>query len=375
MIYYVAFYNPIQELGKRVANYAGEDKIDYICKAVNDIGEKVTILSNTKSIIPHYLHRTIYEESEQKKIVMFASLPRKGRLLHAVDVIYGYTQLAVYLLKHVKSNDVVIVYHSLGYRDAIRKIRNLKSFKYILEVEELFQFIEQAESSFKQKENTVFNVPDGFIFSNDFLNQTVNIGKKPSVVINGIYKTEQRMVKKENHYPMKLVYAGTFQPQKGVDYIIKAAQFLDEKFEIRIIGFGSEDDKKRVEKLIEKTNATSTCKVYFDGTFKGADYIKYIQQCDVGFCIQDPDDLFNRYEFPSKIFSYLSNGLRVVTNRLEQIEHSKVYPYLTVAESTKPEDIAVAVRKATNGDFEPELILNILDSEFKNELTKLLKGE
>ena len=33
----------------RVKNYAGEDKIDYICRALNEIGEDVVFIFNAKS--------------------------------------------------------------------------------------------------------------------------------------------------------------------------------------------------------------------------------------------------------------------------------------------------------------------------------------
>lgn len=375
MIYYVAFYNPIQELGNRVANFAGEDKIDYICKAINEIGQPVTILSNTKSIKNKYLKTKIYKETDQKRIIMFASFPKKGKILHLFNVLFGYIQLTSFLIRNVKNKDVVIVYHSLGYRDIIRKIRNIKKFRYILEVEELFQYIDASNSSFKSKENIVFNTPDGFIFSNSYLDSKLNIKKKPSVVVNGIYNTEPKVIDKVKLSYVTVVYAGSLEPQKGVDYVIKSAEFLDESYEIRIIGFGSKTNKKRVLDLINKTNESSKCKVYFDGTFKGEEYIKYLQKCDIGVCIQSPDDLFNMYEFPSKIFSYMSNGLKVVTNNLKQIEQSKVYPYLIIADGIGSKEVANAIRKAKIDTRSPEAIMKDLDYEFKIELKELLKGD
>ena len=375
MIYYVAFYNPIEELGNRVANYAGEDKIDYICKAINEIGEQVTILSNTKSIKNKYLKKVVYNKTDQKRVIMFASFPKKGKLLHSIDVVFGYFQLSKFLIKNVREKDVVIVYHSLGYRNLIGQIRKIKKFRYILEVEELFQYIEEAKSSFKSKENVVFKRPDGFIFSNSYLDKIINVNKKPSVIVNGIYKIEPKIVDKGGSNKVKVVYAGSLELQKGVDYVIRAAEFLDQNFEIRIIGFGSEVNKKRILNLIEKTNEKSRCIVYFDGTYKGKEYFEYLQNCDIGVCIQSPDDSFNMYEFPSKIFSYMSNGLKVVTNRLKQIEQSKVYSYITIANSVDPKEVARAIHNAQVADENPESILKALDYEFKLELKKLLEGE
>lgn len=375
MIYYVAYYNPIQEMGKRVANYAGEDKIDYICEKLNQIGESVTILSNTKSISKKWAKKTVYKETKEKRIVMFASLPRCNVILHAVDVLYGYIQLATYILFHVKKNDTVLVYHSLGYRDVIRKIRFIKPFRYILEVEELFQFIDHSTSSFKNRENEIFQYPDAFLFSNRILNSLINTDDRPAVIINGVYKNQKRLFVGKKDSKIKVVYAGSFEPQKGVDYVINAAMYLEPKYEIRIIGFGGQEDTDRVLKLIEKVNQGKMCRVYFDGIFKGDEYIRYLQKCDIGVCIQNPSDKFNLYEFPSKIFSYMTNGLKVVTNRLEQIEQSEVCSYLTIAEDISSQGVAAAIRKANSSKIQADRVLDDLDMRFKEEIKKLVKGE
>ena len=374
MIYYVAFYNPIQELGRRVANYAGEDKIDYICEKFECMDEPVTILSNTKSIKKKYLKRMVYIENK-KKIVMFASFPKCNVVLHALDVLYGYIQLAIYLWIHVKKDDVVLVYHSLGYRNVIQKIRKIKKFRYILEVEELFQFVKSANSSFKLREKTVFAEPDSFLFSNSFLNEKINIKNKPFIIINGIYKNQNLNLSVQTRRKKRVVYAGTLDQQKGVDYVIRAAQFLNENYEMKVIGFGSQQDIERVRKLIEEINEHSKCDVFYDGVFKGQAYLDYLQGCDVGVCIQDPGDTFNLYEFPSKILSYMSNGLNVVTNRLEQIENSKIYPYLTIADGITPEEVSTAIIKACKKEKNAQEILKHLDQEFEVELKKMIKGE
>lgn len=375
MVYYVAFYNPQQEVGRRVANYAGEDKIDYICEALNQIGESVTILSNTKSTQNVYLKKTVYNESKLKTIIMFATFPKKNVVLHILDVLYGYLQLIFFLLLRVKNKDIVLVYHSLGYRNILHTVRKLRKFKYILEVEELFQYIEQAKSSFKDKESVVFHEPDGFIFSNDILKEKINVKGKPAVVINGIYKNQDIIYRKKPTDKKRVVYAGSLEPQKGVDYVINAAKLLSDEYEMKIIGFGSKIDIERVYSLINKVNETSKCHVIYEGIFKGEKYLQYIQSCDIGVCIQNPKDLFNLYEFPSKIFSYMSNGLNVVVNRLEQIEKSSVIEYLTIAEGTDPSSIARAISTAAQKEVKPHEVLSKLNASFKEELQILIRGE
>lgn len=372
MIYYVVYYNHKDEISQRVSNFAGEDKVDYICEVFDRIGEDVMILSNTKSIINKFLRRKIYQDGN-RKILMFASLPKTNRLIHAVDVVYGFCQLSYFLIKNVTNEDIVLVYHSLGYRNLIKKIRRIKRFRYILEVEELFQFFDSA-NSYKKKENIVFSEPDGFIFSNLILNEKINTSYKPSVIINGIYKKEEDYKVTKDDGIIRVVYAGNLEIQKGVDYVIRAAMKLNGRFELCVIGFGSEQDRKRVKALIEEVNAESSCHVRFDGVLKGKDYLKYLQKCDIGICIQNPRDEFNFYEFPSKIFSYMSNGLNVVVNKLEQIEKSYVNEYVTYAESTSPEDIARAIIHASELNIDATKVMEKLDCKFLNDMKQLLKG-
>lgn len=373
MIYYVAFYNPKEEVGRRVANYAGEDKIDYICEVLNRIGENVTILSNTKSIQHKFLHTTQYSISEKKSVILFSTFPKSNILVHAIDVLWGYMQLMFYLFIHVKQEDTVLVYHSLGYRNIFSKLRKIKKFQYILEVEELFQFIRNANSGFKKKENIVFKYPDAYIFSNKFLEEKVNIKHKSSIIINGVYKIEKKFDIIQDCKKNIVVYAGSLEEQKGVDYIIRSAQFLDNNYELRIIGFGNQDDIRRISSLIDEVSKITTCNIRFDGSFKGDSYLKYLQSCNIGVCIQDPDDPFNLYEFPSKIFSYMSNGLKVVVNRLAQIEQSDIYEHVAIVNGTSPVEIAKAIKGIRNIQSKSDDVLNELDNKFKMELQQLLR--
>lgn len=299
MIYYVAFYNPKEEIGKRIANYAGEDKIDYICEVLNKNGEDVTVLSNTKSVDSKFQGRKLYNISDKKKVMMFSSISNINKLIHAIDVVWGYLQLSGYLIKNLRKDDTVIVYHSLGYRRLFNVISKIRKFNYILEVEELFQYIDSA-NAFKKKESTVFSSPNAFIFSNAIIEQAVNKENKPYVVVNGIYKNEKIITQKPNINKIRVLYAGNLDRQKGVDYVIQTAKYLSDSFELKIIGFGSDADIDRVNNLILESNNNSKCKVYFDGVFKGDEYISIVQQCDIGVCIQEPNDKFNLYEFPQK---------------------------------------------------------------------------
>lgn len=365
MVYYAVYYST-KDSG-RVKNYAGEDKVDYICKAINDVGEKVLLLSNAKTTEKRFAKRERLNLYQNTDLLYFASLPRRGIVLHAIDVLWGYIQLFLYVLFKVKQTDTIIVYHSLGYRGLWGILRKIKKFNYILEVEELFQTFEASNSSYKKHERKVFKYPDAFLFSNALLAEDINTANKPYAIINGIYKGSN-VQKRSDGFKVRVIYAGSLEKQKGVDYIIPVASHLPDQYEIRIIGFGSNNDIDRIKNLIKMAKGN----VSYDGVFKGEEYTRYLQSCDIGLCIQDENDKFNKFEYPSKIFSYLTNGLQVVANELIQLKNSDVFPYLHIASSKEPKDIAEAILKCERNCISANEILCKLDEHFKEQLKMLL---
>ena len=366
MVYYAVYYST-KDSG-RVKNYAGEDKVDYICKAINEIGEKVLLLSNAKTTENRFAQRERQHLFLNTDLLYFASLPRKGLVLHAIDVLWGYVQLFLFVLFRVKQTDTILVYHSLGYRGLWGILRRIKKFNYVLEVEELFQTFEASNSSYKKHERKVFKFPDAFLFSNALLAEEINDDNKPYGIINGVYKglVDQRH---SNGSKVRAVYAGSLEKQKGVDYIIPVANHLPDRYEIHVIGFGSEKDLERIEELIKQTKGN----VSYDGVFKGEEYTRYLQSCDIGLCVQDENDEFNKYEYPSKIFSYLSNGLQVVANELIQLKNSDVFPYLHIAKGKEPLEIAEAIIQCEGNCISANEIMDNLDEHFKEQIKKLLR--
>ncbi len=369
MVHYAVYYST-KDSG-RVKNYAGEDKVDYICHALNDIGEKVIILSNAKTTRRKYAKREKTLLFGATELLFFSSFPNLNILTHAIDVVWGYIQLTLYVLIHVKHSDTVLVYHSMGYRGLWRFLRLIKRFNYILEVEELFQTFEANTSGYKKHEQTVFKYPDAFLFSNSFLEKEINIHSKPSAIINGIYKPNDIEHTRRNRKidEIRVIYAGSLERQKGVDYVINAADQLPNNYIMHIIGFGDKEDIKRVNDLINNSRG----KVSYDGVFKGEEYTKILQSCDIGVCIQDENDEFNKYEYPSKIFSYFSNGLQVVANDLVQLRESVVFPYLHIAQTKKPEDVAEAIISCKDSAINAQEILRRLDLQFKKQIVKLIR--
>lgn len=277
----------------------------------------------------------------------------------------------------VKEKDVLLVYHSLTYINVLRRLRKRKRFTLLLQVCEIYADVSQDKKK-RKKELQWINEADAYIFSTSNLAQSLNKNRKPSQVCLGTYKVDYDSVKKCNDDGfVHVVYAGTFDPRKGGGQAAAAAaEFLPSGYHVHIIGFGSEKEVLLLKKQIEEVASSSSCKVTYDGCLSGHDYIEFIQRCDIGLCTQDPNAAFNATSFPSKILSYMSNGLSVVSAKIPAIVNSPVGDLITYYDAQTPEEIAKAILKVnleSKGSKEQTRIEE-LDKSFQEGIKSMLNA-
>ena len=111
----------------------------------------------------------------------------------------------------------------------------------------------------------------------------------------------------------------------------------------------------------------------FDGLKSGEEYIEFIQSCDIGLSTQNPDAEFNATSFPSKILSYMSNGLRVVSVRIPAIEQSAIGNYMYYYNEQTPQEIAKAVLSVNLSDnYNGKEVIKKLNTEFTENIKNLI---
>ena len=172
-----------------------------------------------------------------------------------------------------------------------------------------------------------------------------------------------------------VVYAGTFNPTKGgAAAAVAAAEFLSDKYHVHIIGFGSEQEKDSVIKQINETKKRTACEITFDGLKLGEEYTLFLQKCDIGLSLQNPDSVYNETSFPSKVVSYLSNGLRVVSIRIKALETSAVDGIITYYDCQDPKEIAKAIMKIKIDDsYDSRSLITKLNNETCISIKKMIE--
>ena len=125
---------------------------------------------------------------------------------------------------------------------------------------------------------------------------------------------------------------------------------------------------------IDQINTTSTCRVIYEGLKRGDEYISFLQSCHIGLCPLSNDKTFQMACFPSKITSYLANGLLVATTENEVLKESCYKNLLFFAEDDSPLAFAETIKKMVNcKDLNPREVVMNEDMRFEVDLSQLLK--
>lgn len=372
MIKLLAYYDVDKDKSNVVLSAV--NKLNYIIDSIVSCGQNVDVISPSLSVGNKKLGGRYETIKDGVTLKTFDSLPSGNAFKRFIRRKHVYAQLKKYLKENLSAGDTIIIYHSLGYYKLYKWLKEKLKVKIILEVEEIYSDVGKTRFVTRDKEVQSFFYADAYIFPTLLLDDVVNVNKKPSVIIHGTYCVEKECGQPFGDGKTHIVYAGTFDPRKGgVQAAAAAAGFLTGKYHVHILGFGSEEDKQNLLKTIEDVSKKTECTVTYDGLKSGEEYIRFIQSCDIGLSTQNPDAAFNATSFPSKILSYMANGLRVVSIRIPAIESSAIGDYMYYYDRQTPEAIAKAIMQVDlNDGYNGREIISKLDKKFTKEIAELI---
>ena len=314
-----------------------------------------------------------YQVSENVICHLFKGKYSNNRIIRYLNHKLYDKKIRKYLKQNVKKDDIIVVYHSLANMKLVKYIKKNNTDKIVYEVEEIYGDVINDEKT-KTKELKAFKNASSYIFSNDYLNSIINTKQLPYVTCYGTYEIPTLYKEAFNDNLIHCLYAGTLAQNKGALNAINVAKYLPNNYLIHILGFGSEKDIADIKNAVnEVNNSYGTTKVIYEGLKLNEEYLKFIQKCQIGLCTQNIDAAFNTTSFPSKILSYMSNGLEVVGVNIAAIKNSKVGQYIQFYNVPDEKEIANAIlninlnNKTNNVDVVKEL-----DKEFKEDLKDML---
>ena len=367
---YIGFYDVDSK--RRGISMALINKMNYVSMAIANVGIPSEIISCAMIANENLAAEDIC--LGENRTVHFFKTKKRSRLkpIRVLQVLRMNLILFFYLLRKVKRDEKILVYHSLGLMRAVYWAKKIKKFHLVLEVEEIYNDVLYRSKRSRKMEERLIDCAEEYIFPTDVLNQKLNKTNKPYAVVHGTYQVEPDYQESFHDDKIHIVYAGIFDPRKGGVTAVEAATFLPKNYHLHILGFGSEKETAAIQGVIDKTNAISEATVTYDGLLTGEEYIRFLQKCQIGLCPQDPQAAFNATSFPSKILSYMANGLRVVSIRIPAIEGSAVGSDIYYYDEQTPEKIAEAIcRININDNYDSKAKIRLLDQKFQTDIVTL----
>ncbi|MBR2863504.1 MAG: hypothetical protein IKB97_08100, partial [Bacteroidaceae bacterium] len=214
-IYYIGYYDDsTSAVTNRAVVPAATTKMTYICAAITSGDKYVQIVSASGTVSGWWAGGENRPVLPRTYLKLFSSFGAGNPIKRVFSRWWTKTMMFTYLLRKLKKDDNVIVYHSLGYMGMVRLLKRLIGFRLILEIEEIYGDVMNS-AKVVAKERKFFECADAYIFPTQLLDESVNTDKKPSVIVHGAYQVEPDVAAPEDDGKIHVVYGGTLDPRKG----------------------------------------------------------------------------------------------------------------------------------------------------------------
>lgn len=366
-IKYIGFYNHNSSIINRTCALSAVNKMDYVISSLNEIGYGVDIISPSWLVPTEKIFFKGGEKIslENNNYVYAPSFNTRNKILSYFTIVLSWIWLFFYLVFKTQKNEKIIVYHSLWLSIPLFYVKKIKKLNVILEVEEVYSKIWTFPKLLVNFENKIINSCEIYIIASDMLKEKLS-QEKEKIVLYGSYNVNGN-VEKHSSFDrayIHLVYAGGIEMvRRGAFISIDILEYLPDNYFLNIVGFGEDKD---INCLKEYINSSSVKKrIKFHGEMKGKEFFTFLNQCDVGLNPQVTGNYMDT-AFPSKILTYLSAGLNVISSKVESIYCSALKDQIFFYDNL--EDLKTfSLSKIETS------IIDDLHKEFKKVLIKIIK--
>ena len=344
---------------------ASEPVVDFVAKSLLQINPKVILINispSNKKIIFEKPHTTTWNNHDLYVIGSFKFLK--------FDSYKKYPKhFFKKLQKQITKDDTLILYHSLLWTSEFIKLKKSVGCKLILQVEEMYTMCWDFKKYTNEIERKEIECVDQCIFVSQKLQKQFSNKFENAPILYGNYNLCESVKTKEKKEIIKLIYAGSLEDRK-IKLLIETFCLLNSNYSLSIAGGGKEEF---LQNEIHKLTNEQQNRINFLGKISNKDLNPLLQTFDIGLCPQDSTSNYNSYSFPSKILTYLRNGLNVVSTPIDALKDSQ----LSSIVNTSDEDTAQSFKKSIeNCKFytkdEISKVLNEEKNKFINELIKII---
>lgn len=218
------------------------------------------------------------------------------------------------------------------------KLRGRRCVGIVMDLPDMFSY---GGRFYKAWGNWIIRQCTDYVFLTEAMNDYVNAGKKPYVVLEGqsdisMVKAPPSMDKKIK--PRVVMYAGGFFRQYGADILTEG--FLKAKLpDVQLHIYGPGD---YVDEFVELSCKNS--QLHYGGVLMNFEMEEKEQEATLLVNPRPTYEEYVKYSFPSKIMEYMASGTPVLTTRLPGIP-KEYEPYLMFIDDEDSDGIACALKK------------------------------
>jgi hypothetical protein len=371
-IKYIGFHHCYSKNGCFTYTISAVNKMEYVAKVLNeDLNYNLSLIS------PSWYNSNVntinVENKYFKNVSKSFNFRIKGKLFNYINIFLSLFWLTFYLLIKTKKSERIIAYHSPWLFLPLLIVKKIKKIQIVLEVEEIYYKVWDLPSLLKKSEIKLLNLADYYIVVNENLKK--ELSNKDTIVLYGSYWDFTNIKIKKNSEIVKVVYSGVIENiNKAAFNLINSMPYLNENVEIHILGYGNDEDIDLLNVMINNINTKYVeNRIFFHGLLTGDNFNKFLQTCHIGVNAQKEGNYMNT-AFPSKIFTYLSNGLKVVSTNISGIKNSKIADYIVFSNDDSELSIANSINEISVNDNKLNYseVIKSLHNNFVIDLKKIL---
>ena len=293
-------------------SFAGRKKIVLFCRALESVGHTVDVCS------------TSYAKNNHKTFA--ERISRKVRIIHAPTIGFfgrisffkrpvGTAFNLYWICRYFRKYDLVVYYnyHKEYFLPALLG-KKLFGLPVMMDYEDgLFLDKGYQSSLYRCLEKRAYGEADGFLLVNRGLKERISSfgqGHKPALVINGLMDTA--LLEKNREWKpgamREMAFTGNFSGSFGFKELLQYARYLPEKYHLVITGQAAPEEERA---LIDATKDRPN--IRFMGRIDSAKFEQVIDKIEICILLNSSESDWNKTNFPSKLFDYLSRNRFVLS--------------------------------------------------------------
>lgn len=381
-VIYIGFYDSKLVESDRYLMPSAIKKMNYIIDCILSKNIQVNVVSLAQYI--NQCEKTIITDAVEIKsgckLIFSPSYKSDTKFYRILSNLKGQLWLLFFLM-NVAPEDTVILYHNTVSIIPVIISKLIKQFKLVLEIEDIYSRVWKKrfmETKLEQMFLSLFK--ENSIVVSEVMAKELHVTN--SIVCYGPYIVAGLNHDKNNNDPLinssfkikKLVFTGYIDIERGGAFVAMAVMpKLSKDYVLYISGSISVKDKSVFYETLENTN--NSCgrqAVVYLGLLDDQEYASLLQDADFALNLQKQGE-YDKYIFPSKILTYLSYGLTVITTKGTSICNSMISDIVIFTDSYDLDEIASTI---TRGRTLPRDLIHerirFLDALFISKLGKII---